>query len=56
MIVNVWLGRNLPDIFQDNTLRTYRTTILFSSKDLAYSVSSPLAELRIKLCLNVLFS
>lgn len=34
MIVNVWPGRNLPDLFQDNKLYTDRKTDLFSSEDL----------------------
>lgn len=34
VIVNVWLGRNLPDLFQDNKLHRDRKTVLFSSEDL----------------------
>lgn len=55
MVVNAWLGRNLPNLFKDGKLHPYRKTVLFPSKVLAYSFSSPCAELRIKLCLNVLF-
>jgi len=33
----------------------YFETILFPPKALAHAFSSPLAELRIKICLNVLF-
>lgn len=55
MIVNVRLGRNLPSLFQDSKLHTYWKSILLPSRDLPYSFSSPFAELRIKLHLNVLF-
>lgn len=54
MTVNVRLGRNLTNLFQGNKLPIYKKTILFPPKDF-YSFSSPVAKLRIKLCLSVLF-
>lgn len=34
MIVDVWLGRNSANLFQDNKLHVYRKTIPFPPKDL----------------------